>query len=71
MKLIFFDESKPDPGHPHYHLGAVCIDESQLASIEAMVASIAEKAFGTAEVTRKTELLNLGRSIPAATLLTA
>ena len=56
MKLIFFDESKNDSTYAHYHVGAVCIDESQLAKVEAKVAAIAEKAFGTSEVGRRTEL---------------
>ena len=56
MKLIFFDESKPDPTYPHFHIGGVCIDEANLSAIEKKVASIAEKAFGTADVSRQTEL---------------
>lgn len=56
MKLVFFDESKPDTEYPHYHLGAVCIDEGQLSNIETRVAAIAEKAFGTSQVDRSTEL---------------
>jgi hypothetical protein len=56
MKLVFFDESKQDPGYPHYHIGAVCIDEADLADVEKRIAGITEKAFGTTEVRRDTEL---------------
>lgn len=34
MILVFFDESKNDPDYPHYHLGAVCVDEAQLADMK-------------------------------------
>ena len=56
MKLIYFDESKNDDQYPHYHMGGVCIDEKDLVDIEKRVAGIAEKAFGTADLTRETEL---------------
>jgi hypothetical protein len=56
MKLIYFDESKNDDRYPHYHMGAICIDEGHLADIEHRVAVIAEKAFGSSEPTRGSEL---------------
>jgi hypothetical protein len=56
MKLIFFDESKNDAAYPYYHIGGVCIDEAQLAGVEEKIAAMAEKAFGTAELKRETEL---------------
>jgi hypothetical protein len=56
MKLIFFDESKNDPAYPCYHLGGVCIDEADLVGVEKQINAIAEKAFGTAELSRNTEL---------------
>ena len=56
MKLIFFDEAKNDGDYPHYHIGAVCIDEGYLAPIEKKINAIAETAFGTAEMTAATEL---------------
>jgi len=56
MKLIFFDESKHDPDYPHYHVGGVCIDETNLGEIEKRISAISEKAFGTAELNRDTEL---------------
>lgn len=45
MKLIFFDESKNDPDYPHYHLGAICIDDSALLEIETQIKAIAAEAF--------------------------
>ena len=56
MKLIFFDEAKSDRQYPHYHIGAVCIDEEHLASVEAKVNAIAVACFGTAELSAVTEL---------------
>src|SRR5574343_510593 len=55
MKLIFFDESKNDPDYHHYHLGAICIDDSALLEIETQINVIAAEAFGTAELTDATE----------------
>jgi len=56
VKLIFFDEAKDDPDYLHYHVGGVCIDEKDLAEVEKAVSAIAAKAFGTADLTRDTEL---------------
>ena len=56
MQLVFFDESKHDPDYPHYHVGGVCIDEVRLAEVEGLIGAISEKAFGTAELSRETEL---------------
>jgi len=56
MKLIFFDESKHDPDYPHYHVGGVCIDEKDLMNVEKRISAISERAFGTTELTRDTEL---------------
>lgn len=55
MKLIFFDESKNDPDYPHYHLGAICLDDSALVEIEAAVQELAMDAFGTTELSEATE----------------
>jgi hypothetical protein len=55
MKLIFFDESKNDPDYSHYHLGALCIDESALIVIEGAVQAVAIDAFGTSELSGGTE----------------
>lgn len=56
MKLIFFDEAKNDNVYPHYHIGAICIDEEHLASIETRISAIAEAAFGTSKLSEATEL---------------
>ena len=56
MKLIFFDEAKNDGDYPHYHIGAVCIDEEHLVPIEKKINAIAETAFGSYELTAATEL---------------
>lgn len=56
MKLVFFDEAKNDGNYPHYHIGAVCIDEEHLAPIEKKINAIAGAAFGTSEMTIATEL---------------
>lgn len=37
MQLIFFDAAKNDPDYHSYHLGAVCIDESNLGAIEHQI----------------------------------
>ena len=56
MKLVFFDESKDQPEYPHYHIGGVCIDETNLIETERLVKDVAIKAFGTDELARQTEL---------------
>jgi len=56
MKLIFFDEAKNDDAYPHYHIGAVCIDEAFLGPIEAKINAVAESAFGTSVLGAETEL---------------
>lgn len=56
MKLIFFDESKNDSAYKHYHIGAVCIDESHIQEIESEVADIADHVFHERELKRETEL---------------
>lgn len=55
MKLIFFDESKNDPEYFSYHLGAVCIDESELINVEAAMQEVAVEVFGTSELSDATE----------------
>ena len=55
MILVFFDESKNDPDYPHYHLGAVCVDESLLSQVEARVNELALKSFGHATLCAATE----------------
>jgi Protein of unknown function (DUF3800) len=55
MHLIFFDEAKHDPNYSHYHIGAVCIEETQLGEVEGRIKLLAEEAFGTYELTASTE----------------
>jgi hypothetical protein len=35
MKLIHFDEVKDHENYPHYHLGAVCLDENVMETSKA------------------------------------
>ena len=56
MHLVFFDESKDSPVYRHYHIGGVCIAEEHLVEVEQSVKTIAERAFGSSELTRETEL---------------
>jgi hypothetical protein len=56
MILIYFDESKDDAEHPHYHLGAVGVSEENLNTVEARIAQIAQDAFGSEALTKDTEL---------------
>jgi len=55
MKLIFFDEVKNEAQYPHYHIGAVCIDESHLNDIEKNIATLSEEIFGNGELSKETE----------------
>lgn len=55
MHLIFFDEAKHDLDYSHYHIGAVCIEESQLQEIEAQIKLLANKTFGTDKLIVSTE----------------
>ena len=55
MKLIYFDEAKDDDQYRCYHLGAVCLDESVLPSVEEKIRILAETTFGTAELSADTE----------------
>jgi len=55
MNLIFFDEIKPQSNYPHYHIGAICIDELYLKDIENAVNAIAERVFNDVVLKRHTE----------------
>lgn len=55
MKLIFFDEAKQGPNYPHYHLGAVCVDEAHLSAVEARITALSVEAFGSGELSVATE----------------
>jgi hypothetical protein len=55
MILVFFDESKNDHDYPHYHLGAICVDEGQLSELEAEVDQLSVNSFGNATLCADTE----------------
>lgn len=55
MQLIFFDEAKDDKDYPVYHIGGVCIDEADLADVEARITQLAERSFGNSVLDRGTE----------------
>ncbi len=55
MKLIFFDESKPQRDFPRYHIGAVCIDKEHLREIEESINQISEEIFGVVKLSRASE----------------
>lgn len=55
MKLIFFDEVKVEVNYPHYHIGAVCVDEAHLAEVEEGISVLSEKTFGKRELCAETE----------------
>lgn len=55
MKLIFFDEAKQGPDYPHYHLGAVCVDEAHLSAVEARITALSVEAFESGELSVATE----------------
>ena len=56
MQLVFFDESKDGPDYGHYHIGGVCIADEDLDEVEGLVNAIAKRTFGSARLTRATEL---------------
>lgn len=55
MQLIFFDEAKDDKEYPVYHLGGICIDEANLADVEARISLLAKISFGNSVLNRATE----------------
>lgn len=55
MKLIYFDEAKNEPGYDYYHIGAVCIDEKDLAGVEEKISALAVESFGDSALTGQTE----------------
>ncbi len=55
MYLVFFDESKNEDSHPHYHIGGVCIHESNLADVEILLSDLSEECFGDRTLNRNTE----------------
>lgn len=55
MKLIFFDEVKPQSDYPHYNIGAICIDEVHLHHIEEQMSALSQDVFSSTEISKKTE----------------
>jgi hypothetical protein len=55
VQLIFFDEAKGDKDYPVYHIGGICIDEADLADVEARITLLANKSFGNSVLDRDTE----------------
>lgn len=55
MQLIFFDESKHETDHPHYHIGAICVDEAHLLDIESKVSDLSERVFDSRLLEKGTE----------------
>lgn len=55
MYLIFFDEVKVQPDYPHYHIGAICIEENHLKEIESEVNAISKLVFDEIELKKETE----------------
>jgi hypothetical protein len=55
MHLIFFDEVKPQPEYPFYHLGAIGIEEKYLKEIETEVNTLANQVFGELVLKKETE----------------
>ena len=55
MKLIFFDEVKPQPDYPHYHIGAISIDERDIPAIEEELNLLSEEVFGIRTLSSETE----------------
>lgn len=55
MQLIFFDEAKSDKDYEVYHIGGVCIDEADLAEVEARISRLSEESFGKSVLDRGTE----------------
>lgn len=55
MKLIFFDETKNTEEYPHYHIGALCVDERHVLEIESKVNELSIQIFKDKRLSRKTE----------------
>lgn len=55
MHLIFFDEVKSQPNYPHYHIGAICVDEKHLPKIEGEISKLALQIFGDVTLKPNTE----------------
>lgn len=55
MKLIFFDESKPEKEHQFFQIGAICLDERNIVSVENLMSTLSNDIFGSTETTNETE----------------
>jgi hypothetical protein len=55
MYLVFFDESKNDKDYPSYHIGALAVNDTHLLEVEAQINAIAQKVFGSSQLSQKTE----------------
>jgi hypothetical protein len=64
MKLIFFDEAKDDDAYPHYHIGAVCIDETALNGVDLSAYALENNLDGFV-IEGRTYLLRASRSYQA------
>lgn len=55
MHLIFFDEVKSSRDYPYYHIGGICLEEADLAEIEARVQALSMRFFGDSRLRLETE----------------
>lgn len=55
MILVFFDESKPQPDHPHYRIGGICVPEESLSEIENLLNNLSLEIFNDEKLSKKTE----------------
>jgi hypothetical protein len=57
VHVTYFDEIKPNPGRnqPHYWLGAISLPMADISNVEAKLNALAEKYFGSQELTSSTE----------------
>lgn len=57
MHLIYYDEVKFDPPEQlSYWLGGICVSHELIPEIEAQVSAIAERAFGSAVLSKESEI---------------
>lgn len=57
MHLIYYHEVKhAPPEQPSYWLGGVCVSHELVPEIEAQISAIAECAFGSAVLSKETEI---------------
>jgi len=56
MRLIYFDESKPTSENPVFFIGGLLFPEDQIIKLENAISQIAFNFFGTAILSKDTEL---------------